>query len=323
MSLLTDTTGTIGGPSDGTSVTVLICAYTERRWDDVLLAVDSVYDGDLQPLEVVLVIDHNDDLLARAVAAFEHRPGVRVVANAEGKGLSGARNTGVTAAAGDIVAFLDDDASATPGWLDRLVAAFADPDVIGVGGGADPIWPDDAPRWFPEEFGWVIGCSFVGQPTSPEPVRNVIGCNMAFRSEVFARVGGFAQSLRRVGTVPLGCEETEFCIRAGRAWPGSRIMLEPGLRVRHRVSEDRVRVKYFLSRCHAEGRSKAVVSKLVGAGDGLSSERTYTTKTLPVGVLRNLAMVWRDPYGPARALAIVAGFTWTVAGYLRGRISRN
>ena len=45
MSLLTDTTGTIGGPSDGTSVTVLICAYTERRWDDVLLAVDSVYDG--------------------------------------------------------------------------------------------------------------------------------------------------------------------------------------------------------------------------------------------------------------------------------------
>lgn len=320
MTILTDAAFTGDTPADQLAVTVIICAYTERRWDDVVAAVGSVFDGETTPLEVILVIDHNADLLARAAERFADTPGVRVVANAETQGLSGARNTGVTAAAGEVIAFLDDDAAAQPGWIDRLVESFADADVIGVGGGADPVWPAEAPRWFPSEFGWVIGCSFTGQPTTAEPVRNVIGCNMAFRAEVFARIGGFAQSLGRLGTVPLGCEETEFCIRAGRAWPRARIMLEPDLRVAHRVSEDRVRVRYFLSRCHAEGRSKAQVSKLVGAGDGLSSERTYTTRTLPIGVLRNLAVTPKDRYGPVRAALICLGFTWTVAGYLRGRL---
>ncbi len=323
MSLLDPTLdGTV--PTPGTTpVTVIICAYTDRRWDDVRAAVASIDDAPDPADELLVVIDHNDDLLARATTEFTTRDRVRVIASTEGQGLSGARNTGVTAARGEIIAFLDDDASATPGWMERLRAGFADPSVMGIGGGADPVWPDRAPRWFPAEFGWVIGCSFVGQPTSTEEVRNVIGCNMAFRAEVFERVGGFAQSLGRLGTVPLGCEETEFCIRAGRAWPRKRILLEPALRVDHRVSPDRVKVKYFLSRCHAEGRSKAVVSRLVGAGDGLSSERTYTTRTLPVGVLRALASTWRDPFGPVRALAIVTGFTWTVAGYVRGRLTTS
>ena len=114
-----------------------------------------------------------------------------MVANTGTRGLSGARNTGVDAASGDIVAFLDDDAAAADGWLAALTAPFADPHVVGTGGGAEPVWTLPRPGWFPDEFGWVVGCSYRGLPVTRAPVRNPIGCNMAFRRAALLEVGGF------------------------------------------------------------------------------------------------------------------------------------
>ncbi len=74
--------------------------------------------------EIVVVIDHNDALLARARVAF---PAATVLANASAQGLSGARNTGIDASTGDIVCFLDDDAAAEPDWSTHLLAPYADP----------------------------------------------------------------------------------------------------------------------------------------------------------------------------------------------------
>ena len=297
---------------------VIICTYSDDRWDFLEAAVRSVQDQEQVPQEIVLVIDHNPPLAHRASEAF---PGVKVVENAQRRGLSGARNTGVDASQGDIIAFLDDDATADPAWLTRLHDCYKDERVLGAGGAATPLWMSNKPRWFPDEFGWVVGCSYRGQPQSLAPVRNLLGCNMSFQREVFQAVGGFQHGLGRVGQNPVGCEETELCIRLRQRWPDARVMLEPRAQVLHRVTPTRGTWRYFRDRCFAEGRSKAVVAHLVGSDSGLESERAYALRILTSGAWQGVRDTFarRDAAHAAKAAAIVAGLAITTAGYAAGQ----
>src|SRR5690349_8888005 len=117
-----------------------------ERWNDLFEAVASVRTQTVPVFETVVVIDHNPALLARAQDGL---PGVIVTANAGPAGASASRNSGVSVSHGEIVAFLDDDAVASPTWLEALLGHFAGPDVVGVGGRLDPLWAASRPRWFP------------------------------------------------------------------------------------------------------------------------------------------------------------------------------
>lgn len=304
-------------PCGPTDASVVVCAYTLERWDDLVAAVASVRAQEPPACELIVVIDHNPALLARARAEID---GATVVDSTGPRGLSGARNSGLGASGAGVVAFLDDDARAMPGWLAGLLSPFADPGVVGTGGRADAAWDTGRPGWFPKEFDWVVGCSYRGLPEVESAVRNPLGCSMAFRRSVFETVGGFRPEVGRLGSRPVGCEETELCIRASRAFPGSRIVHVPSAAVRHRVPDARARWSYFLARCMSEGRSKAVVAMLAGTEAGLSSERAYTLRVLPAGVVRGLVAPLRgDPRGPVRSLAIVLGLAATTCGYVLGR----
>ncbi len=296
-------------------LTVVICCYADERWHDTLNAVRSVQEQEAQPGQVVVVVDHNDDLLLRLASTLR---GVKVVANRFQRGLSGARNTGIAESRGRIVAFLDDDAQAAPGWAAALLAAYGSPDVLGVGGAVEPNWLADRPAWFPPEFDWVVGCSYRGSPEVPANVRNFIGANMSFRRDVLETVGGFASSLGRVGKHPAGCEETELCIRATRTFSGV-LRHEPAALVRHSVPAERSRWSYLRRRCHAEGISKAVVAHLATSNAALETERRYVRRVLPVGVLRGIWATLRgEPAGLKRSAAILFGLTATTFGYLQG-----
>ena len=299
------------------SISVIICAYTEQRWDALCAAVNSMQQQSLPPDEIIVVIDYNPTLFERAHAQIA---AATVVANAHTRGLSGARNTGLDVAHGAIIAFMDEDAAAAPDWLARISASYSDPRVLGVGGAIEPDWQCGRPAWFPTEFDWVIGCTYRGMPTTSTPVRNLIGCNMSFRREVFTQAGIFQSGMGRVGTLPVGCEETEFCIRLAQLVPGSVLQYDPQARVSHHVPATRARWAYFRSRCYNEGRSKALVAGLVGSHDGLATERSYTLRTLPQGVVRGIADALRgDGAGLLRAGAIVAGLLITAGGYVVGK----
>ena len=300
---------------------VIICAYTQERWEALKAAVASLQRQETTAGEIILVIDYNAELLEMARAQF---PSIAVLENHGLRGLSGARNTGVEHASKEVVAFMDEDAVAQPDWLTRLLINYQDGDVIGVGGFVEPNWLGERPAWFPDEFTWVVGCSYKGMPEIREQVRNMLGCNMSFRREVFATAGGFLYNLGRGGSqLPMSCEETEFCIRVNRKIPQSQFWYVPEARVRHAVPASRVTWQYFGARCYAEGLSKAMVANLAGAGQGLATEKKYTTRTLPAGMLRGIrdAFLKGDLAGLLRASAITVGLGITVVGYLGGIIS--
>ncbi len=306
---------------EGTGISVVVCAFTEARWDALVAAVDSVADQSRPALETIVVIDTNPELLERARRTLKD---VRVIPNTRRRGLSGARNSGIDAATGEIVAFLDDDATAERDWLAALSGALADRSALGAGGAVDPVWIEGRPAWFPPEFDWVVGCAHSGMPAERTTVRNVIGANMAFRADLLRELGGFREGVGRVGSVPLGAEETDLCIRAQQLRPGGHVVYDPAARVRHLVPPTRGTWRYFFQRCRAEGRSKALVSRVVGSSDGLSSERTYTAHTLPRGVIGGLRDASRgDVAGLARAAAIVAGLATTTVGYVSARLARK
>ncbi|MFG3039034.1 glycosyltransferase family 2 protein [Streptomyces sp. NPDC048330] len=299
------------------SVTVVVCAYTLDRWDDIRAAIGSLHAQRHPVDEIVLVVDHCPELHARATAAFD---GIRILTNTGRRGLSGARNTGVQAARCEVVAFLDDDAAAEPDWSARLLAHYTGPDVAGVGGLVRPRWTTRRPAWFPPEFDWVVGCSYHGLPEHLSPVRNFIGANMSFRRSDVLAAGGFRADLGRVGTRPLGCEETELCLRIAARRPDAVLLHEPAAAVRHRVPAARATWAYFVSRCYAEGLSKAQVARLGGSHAALASERAYLRSTVPRAFARALRP--GRPAGLRTAGALAGGVGVTVAGYARGRARR-
>jgi hypothetical protein len=296
---------------------VVVCAYTFERLELTSACIRAVLAQPARP-EVIVVTDHNDKLGEALRTRFTL---VTVVPNSQRRGLGGARNTGVEAASGDLVAFVDDDAEPSQGWLAGLAAGFQDPSVVAVGGDAEPVWEGKPPAWFPDEYLWVVGCSYRGMAHDGF-VRNPLGCNMAFRREVLATVGGFDPLLGRIGNVPFGLEETELCVRLIKADPSARIVMVPDAAVRHHVPPGRQRPAYFLQRCFYEGVGKAQLRHLASSA-ALSSERSYALRVLPAAVLREVGgsiRFDRPLVRLSRAAAIIGGLGAAATGYAWGRL---
>jgi len=305
--------------SSSPATSVITSAYSMERWDDLLEAVASARGLRPPADEIIIVIDHNPSLKARAQAEFSD---LLVIENQYPRGVSGARNAGIAVARGRVIAFLDDDAVADPSWLASLQAVCERPRVLGVMGRIEPLWRGTRPSWFPDEFMWVIGCTYTGLPTSVGTIRNLFGC-MCFRREVFNSVGVFNTGVGRTDNhLPLGCEDTELCVRARKLDAGADFIFEPRALVWHKIPAKRLTYRYFWLRCYAEGLSKAYVSALQASIDVLSVERRYVLEVLSRGVVRGLrdAVLHFDSGGMGRAFAITSGLLFTIAGFCVGKI---
>ncbi|MGD9526210.1 MAG: polysaccharide deacetylase family protein [Dehalococcoidia bacterium] len=295
-----------------TSVLVVIACYTEDRWTATCLATDSAL-AQTVPVEVAVVVDHNPRLLERLCNRYGEK--VRIVANRFAQGAGGARNTAALVTNAEYVAFLDDDAIAAPDWIAHMLRALEnDKAAVGAGGAIRPLWQGQRPQWFPEEFLWVVGATFRGQPQQTSPVRNVWSGSMLVRTQPFVEAGGFREGFGKVGDAAQP-EDTEVCIRITEA-SGGHWLYVPDALIEHLVPESRATMSYFIRRCRAEGAGKALLAALAPSGmKTLGEESAFVRKIALAGFIRNLAAVPTSLSAASRALAVVIGLAAAMFGF--------
>jgi glucosyl-dolichyl phosphate glucuronosyltransferase len=295
----------------GLTVSVVICAYTLDRWDLLQRAVASVLAQNVPAEEVIVVIDHNPELAERCRARWPWGSDfrVRVVENVYSGRLGSARNTALELVAGEIVAFLDDDACAPPDWLGRLVAAYeSEEQVMAVGGAPEPEFECPRPSWFPFEFDWVFGCSYRGLPVARAPARRLIGANMSVRRSAILAVGGFHSDDH---------DDMDLSHRVADAHGHDSVVYDPMITVRHFVSADRLTWSYFWRRCFLVNRGKVLAFSDMADAGGLVAELVFVRSILIRSVPRYALRGGRS--GPLRAAAALAGVTLAAVGHLVGR----
>jgi glucosyl-dolichyl phosphate glucuronosyltransferase len=266
------------------SCSVVVCTASHRRAHLVVACIESLLAGTRPPDEVILVVDQNPSLKAELSSRL---PGcVRVLQTAR-PGLSEARNVGLRESTSAVVAFVDDDATVESGWLDSTLRALeGDTGTVGVGGAVLPRW--GAPRrWLCDELLWIVGCTHRGHREDAGPIRNPIGCNMAFRRDVLCAVGGFATQFGKRGNALETCDETELALRIERSYGSGRIRFAPAARVRHFVPPDRISCRLLLRRSLSEGLSKGRIHRMYRR-PALAPERDYVRRLVLEAVPRML-----------------------------------
>ena len=300
------------------TVSVIICAYTHERWENLKSSIQSA-QGQVPPVtEVIVVIDRNSLLEADVRAEFRD---IVVAANQHAKGLSGARNTGIEIASGEILVFLDDDATAAPYCVAHMVKHVGS-GIVGVTARVMPVWSSPKPEWFPDEFLWTVGCTH--HENDRGTVRNLLGAGMCLTRDVFEAVGGFDCSVGRTRSiVPMGGEETELCMRATANMPDAKFFFEPRAVVYHTVTAQRVTWKYFALRCFAEGVTKAYLRLIVRANSSLAVEANYVGSILTRAIVRDTGSALAGDFGALkRIFAIMLGLGCAATGFAYGLCSR-
>ncbi|HSP97335.1 MAG TPA: glycosyltransferase, partial [Candidatus Dormibacteraeota bacterium] len=227
-------------PEPAPRISVVICAYNaERTMAPCLEALQALrYPNH----EVIVVNDGSTDATLEIARRY---PWARLISH-ENRGLSAARNTGIAAATGALIAFTDSDCVVDPDWLTYLAWSFTNPDVAAVGG----------PNLPPAEEERTAACvaAAPGGPThvllDDETAEHIPGCNMAFRREALARIDGFDPLFRAAG------DDVDVCWRLQDA--GLRIGFSPAAMVWH---FRRNTVRAYLSQQGGYGAAEALLAQ--------------------------------------------------------------
>ena len=220
------------------NVSVVVCVYNGERTIDSCLA--SLEKLNYPNYEVIVVNDGSTDETRQIAESYDT---IRLV-NQENQGLSAARNVGIQAATGEIIAFTDADCMADPDWLTYLVARFQSSEFGAVGG----------PNFSPPDDSFVASCVAVspGAPThvllDDEAAEHIPGCNMAFRREALEAIKGFDPIFRAAG------DDVDLCWRLQNK--GYKIGFSPAAVVWH---FRRNTVRDYLKQQRGYGKAEALL----------------------------------------------------------------
>lgn len=243
-------------------IAAIICTHNRAQY--LGAAIDSLLQQDFNDFQVVVVDNASTDNTKEVVEARLPHPQLKYIFEPV-LGLSVARNTGAKATTAPIVAYLDDDALASPQWLKVLVAAYqSNPKLAIAGGKVTLIWPNGVtpPHWLSLELTGCLGYYDLGEQMVyiDKPGLTPRGLNYSLRRSFFEEVGGFAPSLGRVGQKLLSNEElylTELALKQG--W---LVAYLPDAFVAHNVDPERLSRAWFLRRSWWQGVSECYLEEI-------------------------------------------------------------
>jgi glycosyltransferase involved in cell wall biosynthesis len=232
-------------------LSAIVCTYDRYSYLDSAinsLLAQSLAAGELE----ILVVDNSPDQRAAAEygARYTHIPHLRYVLEPVA-GLSNARNTGLGLARAPVVGFIDDDATAHPGWAAGMLHAFAtfEPPAGAVGGPVRPVFASPRPGWLSDSLLGYIGVIDCGPAVvAIPPGETIFGCNMALDKHLAEQLGGFSRQLGRIGSglTLLSNEETDLFARMRGA--GKAIVYTPEALVHHHIDPRRLDQAWFRRR---------------------------------------------------------------------------
>ncbi len=324
--------GSHGQRGGAPAVTVVVC--TRDRPDGVRRCVEALQRLRYDKLEILIVDNAPSDGRCESMVATLRGADDRIRYVREPRpGLSCARNRGVAEAAGEIVAFTDDDVRVDELWLDAVVRGFErDPSVACVTGlVASASLEHPAEQFFDGRVFWSSNCEHALHVLEPAGERSRLhpwaaggfgtGANVAFRLSVLRSLGGFDECLG-AGSPTQGGEDLDIFVRVLRA--GYALSYEPDALVwhDHRVSEASLRAQM-----HGYGRGlSAYLTKY------LISPRTgpEVRRRLVVGLLHAATLARRSRGSSDRAemragllRAELLGLLLGPGAYLRARHGRD
>lgn len=249
-------------------ISAIICTHNREQY--LGLAIDSLLQQDFTDFEIIVVDNASTDGTRQVVEARLPHPKLRYIYEPV-TGLSIARNTGAKNSQSPIIAYLDDDAIATPQWLRVLYSAYENHPKLAIAGGkVTLIWPEGItpPPWLSDNLAENLGAYDLGDQwvEIKNPGLTPRGLNYSIRRSFLEKIGGFDINLGRVGKRLLSNEElqmTELALKQG--WQVAYI---PEALVAHHVAPERINRAWFMERGWWQGISECYREQLAGR-DGM------------------------------------------------------
>ena len=275
-------------------VSVVVASYNGAR--TLKLCLDSLQRLNYPDYEIILVDDGSTDDTQKIVAEVERQRAARAdlssprfvcIRHEKNFGLSVARNTGITTATGEIVAFTDSDCRADEDWLYYLVGSLAGSEFIGIGG----------PNLLPPEDSRVAA-AVMASPGGPAHVmltdreaEHIPGCNMAFYKRALEEIGGFDAVFTKAG------DDVDVCWRLQQG--GCKIGFSPSAFVWH---YRRSTLHAYLKQQEGYGESEALLVRkhpenFNAFGGGIWQGRIYGSSKF--GVELRAPVIYHGLFGSA------------------------
>lgn len=235
-------------------ISVVICTF--NRADLLVSALESVCVQTISAFvyEVIIVDNNSTDNTNIIVGDFcRQHINIRYYREPQ-QGLSYARNRGWREARGQYVAFLDDDARASPDWLETAFDCFCRvrPEPLAIGGKILPAYDTPKPKWFHDD---LEVRSFGEDPRFLRTGESFSGSNVVFRRDVLEDYGGFDVTVGVKGPYLSVGEETALFARIWQDKPDACFYYSPSMVVYHSVPEYKMTVWYSLKRSFVTGQA--------------------------------------------------------------------
>jgi GT2 family glycosyltransferase len=238
---------------------VSVVVPTHDRAGYLAVTLDSLNAQDIEePYEVIVVDDGSRD----ASAGVARRAGARYIRSDPPRGVNAARNEGARAASADLIAYVDDDVYAPPGWLHALLeGAQRHPNAEAYGGPIRARFEGPAPRSCGRELPPITTLDL---GTSDREAELVWSANMLVRRSAFARVGDFDESL------PTGGDEEDW-LRRLRA-DGGKVVYLASAGLDHRRAGNDARLRSLMRAAYHRGRNLRAYDRRRGVEPTLGRE---------------------------------------------------